>query len=752
MDNQECFEGCNSGYRVLTGERGNNGPESSMPPLPDPISVSAIQNTMAANQWRDASQTPDFQQSNNNPGITARFSEGCYFVRIMPISLHTPSKYQYEGTLRFQQNNGTFTVSGDLYTRDFCKTPTYCPSLSGGEEGTHIPIFPRVQYAYYLRAVRFLVNPDSDTVSLTLEPYRFHRSNNSWSKRDNLSAELRLAVGTGGVQYWKGDIRTDSNVTLGTTMLVRISSSLRQGVIEIDNARGCKPPLADEQGTRWREVFKRAGWDVAINTQCRDNIEEPEDKSWSTAELHARMLEHREKVNLDEQWHYHILAVSRFDDRAFGVMYDNTVSGIDDIPREGAAVAYGEVFNDKEEFWGECKGKVFGESGAPYLRTSIHEIGHAMMLYHPDNTYENYIMQKTVHVARNAVPPRRFPGNINWNFSPGDVNLLCHLPDIAIRPGGVSFGTPHSRLPVNVRDEIIEAQGLALEVSPLLKVVPFGAPVRVNLSLVNTTNKQEKCVPGSSKRKPGSSKWVPGSLSMKTGHLSGRVISPSGTSHSFATIIRYTRDFRLQLLEAGVRLNHSVTLLWGTQGPLFPTSGYYRVVLELRWDQDGVEVRAGGSTSLMVRDPIDDAQAEAALCVFSNPNSLLALAIGGDHVKDKYEAFGDALTHKELKSHYALVEAKRLGQFFKKRRPDLVATAKIVKNDTVMSRAEILRLTKILVSFKESDSTGTIEDKEKEALRKLAAILLKKLNKQLSASDEDRKIKDSRCKLEELVK
>jgi hypothetical protein len=750
MANSDCIDGCTGGpidgfnlafNSGLSGERKHSIPESSLPPLPEPITISTITRhgqggIISHDNWdKDSNQSYQIHQSNLISITVPNFQEGCYFIRLMPTSLHTPSRFQYEGTLRVQERGGSLIASGDLYTKNFCKTPTFCPSLTEDENSQpNIPVFPRKEYSYYLRTTRIEGISGQNSVLMEFEPYRFHRTNNTWSQREPLTAEVKSSVGPDGVRYWRGDILTRSNVVLGHMIVVRVSSFLRQATIEIDHAKNCKKPIDVPKKNIWQEVYKKAGWKITLHTDSKDCGEEPEDNSWSTAELHQKMMEYRDKVNLDQEWHYHLLAVTQFDDRAFGVMYDNSVNGIDDIPREGAAVAYGEKFS-QDSFWGRCRGDHFGESGAPFIRTAIHEIGHAMMLYHPDNTHENYIMQKTIHVARNAVPPLQFPDNIHWSFSPRDAYLLCHLPDIAIRPGGVSFGTPHHRLPVNVRDEIIEAEGLDLKVIPLLEVVPFGAPVRVNFSLINRSKED---------------RIVPGSLSMKTGHVSGRVIDPSGVAHDFSTIIHYTRDFRLKELPAGEQMNHSITLLWGTQGPLFPASGFYRIIIELRWDYEGAEVRATGRTNIMVRPPEDDEQASAALKIFSTPNSLLALAIGGDHIKKKYEAFDEALQHKHLKPHYALVEAKRLGQFHKHRPPNLEDTAKIIKKDTVMSRAEILRLAKIIIYFEEKNKKELEKATIKEALTKLVKILLENLNK-LPQEHEDRKIKETRNELERLL-
>lgn len=679
MADEQCLGGCNGEstaaaghdyYDVLTasGERKIGGSGGSLPSLPEPLDILLPDPS--------ALDSPAAFHSGVLPG-------GCYYLRLVPISLHTPARFQYEGTLRIQRSDANMMASGDLYQKDFCQSPTFCPAFSGQDDRHHdIPVFPRKQYAYYLRITRLGREPDGgEKIILVMEPHRFDHARRAWWRGDPLSAAITFSTGPDGIHYWRGDIQTGSGVVLGQLMMVRISPYLRQAMIEIDRVPASHPPCDQHQG-QWEAVFHKAGWHISI--QVSDgSVEEPEDHSWSNAELHQKMLKYRDTVDLDKQWHYHLLAVRKLDDEAFGVMYDNTISGVNDIPREGAAIASHVVFPE-DACWGECGGKTFGECATPYIRTAIHEIGHAMMLYHPDNPYENYIMQKTVRIAHNAAPSRRFPHNIEWSFSPRDIRLLCHLPDIAIRPGGVSFGTPHDRLPVNVRDEVKEAEGLELRVSPLREVVPIGAPARINFTLVNRSEQPQV---------------VPGSLSMKSGHISGRVIDPLGSAQDFATIIHYTRDIMPQMLQPGECLSHSVTLLWGTEGPLFPTSGFYRVRLEIRWDFEGIQVRIAGSTGLMVTPPQDEDHARAALKIFSNPDTILALAIGGEHLKTGHEIISAAVSNPVLKPHYDLIAAKRESQRFFKKQPNFQRTTEIVNKETVMSPAEVVRLAKILRNF-----------------------------------------------------
>jgi hypothetical protein len=284
--------------------------------------------------------------------------------------------------------------------------------------------------------------------------------------------------------------------------------------------------------------------------------------------------------------------------------------------------------------------------------------------------------------------------------------MLCHLPDIAIRPGGVCFGTPHQRLPVNARDEVVEANGLELRVDALPDVVPIGAPVRINFILTNRSGQVKK---------------VPGSVRIKSGHVSGRVVDPLGSAQEFATIIQYTnrnkKDVLSQELQPNQTIAHSATLLWGTEGPLFPTSGFYRVILELNWYLEGVRFRIAGSTGVMVTPPKDDTHARAALKIFSTPNVLLALAIGGDHNEEGYAVIRNAMNHPILKPHYDLIEAKRVGQsYFRERKPKLRNTADTINENTIMSPTEIVRLTKILKS--------SAKETEKDVVEQMSNLLL----------------------------
>jgi hypothetical protein len=101
---------------------------------------------------------------------------------------------------------------------------------------------------------------------------------------------------------------------------------------------------------------------------------------------------------------------------------------------------------------------------------------------------------------------------------------------------------------------------------------------------------------------------------------------------------------------------------------------------------------------------------------------LLTLAIGGDHLEDGIDAVRAAIDDPVLRPHFAVVEAKRVGRPFRKRKPDLKAAAELIDEQTVMSPAEIKRTAELFqpgngraVTQKQSKAVArTLEDQARE--------------------------------------
>jgi len=135
-----------------------------------------------------------------------------------------------------------------------------------------------------------------------------------------------------------------------------------------------------------------------------------------------------------------------------------------------------------------------------------------------------------------------------------------------------------------------------------------------------------------------------------------------------------------------------VSLLRGGQGALFPSAGSYRIVVEVDWDQDDLNLGATAEVSVAITPAVNAAHAEVAHRVLTTPDTLIVLALGGDHMQEGQEAIQAALQDPVLRPHYAAVEAKRLGTRFGKRKADMQAAAAVLDETSVLDASTICKL------------------------------------------------------------
>ena len=58
------------------------------------------------------------------------------------------------------------------------------------------------------------------------------------------------------------------------------------------------------------------------------------------------------------------------------------------------------------------------------------------------------------------------------------------------------------------------------------------------------------------------------------------MIDPTGTSRSFRTVVRCIEDHRFDVLEPGMSIYDSMTLIRGAEGALFGVTGVHEVQVE----------------------------------------------------------------------------------------------------------------------------------------------------------------------------
>ena len=659
-------------------------PPALTPPLPDLLPMDGVdEGTNATNDG----QGPVVQPIPFPPLHIRSVRAGCWLVSYTPTA---GGLIAFDGTVRVESHSAGRTASGDLYQRPVFLVPIQRPPAPpvtipmlapAPSPARGIPVLARNRYRYYLRVTQILERITlAGSFPLGFEMWRY-TAPNAWANEGAYTAQMTWIAAPAGypsaADYLEGDVKNAAGAVVGRLKMGWVSRFYRRASVEIDAVAGCERPVDNGAGIGWSQVFEALGWDVSVRLSDTD-VAEPSGAGWSDAEMHAAMLARRDPVSLDSDWRYHILAVKTIDSTPRGIMYDSGATDSDNVPREGVGIATNWMIPNTPD-WGLVRGQRFGAAAAPFFRTAVHELGHAMSLYH--TTVDNGFMNTTDVIAAAGTAAAPFPTNIKWAYADANLAQLRHYPDVFVRPGGTAFGTASTTTPaISPTDRRLDMPELTLEVTPLLGEVPIGAPVRVGLQLVNTGTTTQR---------------VPARISLKTDVVRGWVRGPSGTVRSFRPLMACVEDEQMIDLHPGEAVTDSLTLLRGGEGALFPAPGLHDVTVEVHWELDGMEAVAAGSGSVLVTGAQDASHAAAAHAVLATPDAHLVLVLGGDHLIDGVSAIERAIADSVLRPHFAVVEAKRVAQRFGARAPQLDRAAALMDGPVVMSDREAEKVARL---------------------------------------------------------
>jgi len=572
--------------------------------------------------------------------------------------------------LRVENSGGGYIISGDTYRYSFFDI------LRGGMPSfgpTDIPVYPRSRYGSYLKATSVYIPIFSwgpCRITLNLDEYDYTQPppglpDGSFPNTPSRSLTIYLTPATPpngytgayftGQVYIGGVLQSSMSVVLAW-----VSDYYRKATVEVHTtADAVAPAPVPAKGGGGNEyfdtVYQHANWQLTVITDPKAYPDLDPNVCWPPADLHNLMtsLVDYPTINLDQEWYIHLLVVPGTMGCGRGIMFDTT-----DPPRKGVASFCNDGYPSSESSnFGSAANKRQRDVPRAFLRSASHEITHGFNQIHQEleGGADNSIMTTTPSVADYlAAHGGTFPDDIFLGFNDHVRHHLIHLPDIVIRPGGMSFTAGHNGIPVPQADTdgnemYIDHPDLELKFAPKKQRVRIGEPLQLEWELKNISDKAI---------------WLPGDLSIENEFAEVSVTKPSGDEIQMPPyVIKCDAAFFIEA-KPGAKISATHYLFWSSQGFAFETPGKHTVNLEISWRSGGATVGKKASADVFVDYPVTERENEV-IAHMMNDEVGKYVALGGHayHLKSAVDHIEAAM--KIQKDHPA---SKAMANFYDSKR------------------------------------------------------------------------------------
>jgi len=574
--------------------------------------------------------------------------DGSWLLELERRTVFAP---EVRGALRIEVGASSLRISGDMYSRRVfppvlgeVQRPIPIPDpgpaagadalardLGAGEDPAvadvlpvslrTYPAFPKTEYSWYFRSNG--ATYVDGTLTVQIVRHLWNRTTQEFVSTDTGTLTLRcrrplvLAPASALVapsQRMTGTLSiggTVTNVTAGKT-----SPMYRGCRIEVDAMVNRVFPASATIGSgaaaNVRSVYASAGWDVTVVT---DEIDVPNDADLTNAELATLMSGHRQTV-AGEQWRLWLF-VGSSQGGLFGIMFDD-----DTVPREGAAGFADVVLGNDSFIAAAARNRPLDEVPAAFLRTLVHEAGHAFNLWHPKHDVHNpgigiEIMNQTGDVMGFATVANPYPGNAAFVFSEHDRTSLIHSPDPQVRPGWKNFGWGHGSLsaglpaPVDVAGLAGDTGDDALELTVTMPAQAFvGEYVTAEVALTNVSDQP---------------RTVTTLINLSEGDLVFLHTSPDHSLEHLVDVAIGCGPRPTTVLQPGESIRNHVQVFFTNQGVTFTEPGRHTVAAQL--EVDPVTTVRSAPVTVDVRGPASDAEVDISAKTLT-PGVGRAIALG----------------------------------------------------------------------------------------------------------------------------
>jgi hypothetical protein len=552
---------------------------------------------------------------------------GSWYLHFVPEGPHVVQFIR--GPMRIEVARPRLRISGDVYVGKpgAAESELLRPFIQSSElfGRNWYPQLPLAQYSWYFRSVgveysngklvfkfeRRLWSPTTREFVSTDTGWMEFECRGTMTEHPELPAPALTINGkaqVGGTMYRVVATKT-SPLYRGCKVEVDVMTN-RQWPVTASSCAGAELTFAS--------IYKKAGWDCPATVS---QTEIAEDSELTTAELHTALATLRSPTPASG-WRLWLL-VGSAQGSTFGIMFDDQ-----EPHREGVVGFYDPTLPDDDLIEVSARGQKLGDVPLAFMRTLVHEAGHAFNLFHPKHDVHTVpvgstIMNQTGDVMGFSTTEHPYPCNALFTFDDHNRTSLIHSPDPQVAPGGKPFGWGHGDLfggiaePVDaagLMTGIVETDAFKLEMK-VPDTVFRGEFVTATFTLTNVSTHVQR---------------VTTALNLSQGDLRLKVTPPGGLPKDVRDVIVACGDRTLEDLGPGESREAISQIFYTTAGRTFRQTGRYYLSAEL--DTGSNQTVRSAAVEIVVRAPLtDDERAISQLTMDEAVGRSLAL---GDFVLD----------------------------------------------------------------------------------------------------------------------
>ena len=533
--------------------------------------------------------SPTFSYDPSNPLFKCPCSpktlNGSWLISIW--SRYEPINSEIRGPMRIEVAEDIIRISGDVYVNevgfDAARIPVKAKSPLPGSlviNKNWYPAFAQDEYRWYFRSegVSYIASGNTGTLEFDFARHLWDPTTEEFAGTDNgwmqLECSSPVYSPSGTRQSMTGKARIGGEMY--NVIATKTSPYYRGCLVEVDVMEGRRWPsfaanCSRTSGFSFQGVYQEAGLDFRVVVDDR-NI--PEDPQLTNAELHALLAARRDLVAPNDNWHCWLLVGSRMDG-TLGVMFDTN----NPPHREGAVGFHDPVLPNIAIIAPSARGQQLGDVPQGFLRTLIHEAGHAFNLFHPKHDVHavpvsTTIMNQTGDVMSFATPANPYPCNSTMAFNEHNRMSLVHSPDPQVKPGWKRFGWGHgsafSGVPtpsdaMGYSGPKKEVDNLRLDLS-LPDEIHRGEYIQANVELTNVSDNTTQ---------------VSSAINLSEGDLRVFVVDPSDRNEELRDVAIVCGVRRMVDLSPNESIEGNIQLFYTNRGFKFDQPGRYVVYAEM---------------------------------------------------------------------------------------------------------------------------------------------------------------------------